>query len=646
MQFPLPFSPIILSCFLLLGFGVSLWWALRDERRSTLAILAGLTVLSAVARLYRILDLPPGLNDDEVKTLYEAGRFLAARTIFEEGLQVPFLHSILFQAPLNYLLDSTFWSMRTYPLTLGTLTVPLIFAACRGMKLKVTPSLVSASITASMPWGLFWSRISSGGEVLFCQALLLVGLTRIIWAGGGWGAVAVATLGLSGLLWDYTAGWVMLALPVVGVLLAPTWRQRGFAISVAIISLVVWIPWLIQVDKWSVYLSWKATAPDPRQLPLESLRVFGERAIRGTLRIFLFPESHVHTLSLHSIAIHPTSVLLTAGLGAILGIIRKSLFVVLGFILGLLPALVTFDGFASSHRVICSYLFIAIACAIPFDLLLKIPLGRWYNAAISLFALCAMGMWWHQGTSLFLSPPFWTESERIFNHATTVAAEQIRMPASEKLIVDGQISRFLEARHPSSHNYRVLAYDNWMPTPGTEHVISSYYTDLIASYLAAMPADQITLFGEPHEPRALRARFDETVAARWALFGWVVERTCASRPSTPVRIPLFMYHASFGWSFGCDNPGPHIFTSTWVGPTQEFILKLSGPLPVSLKSSRGLSESYNVSEPSAMKFTLHTDEEIVISVTPANGNYAALHVMTATGAMPPPAELFKPTRNN
>ena len=111
MQFPLPFSPIILSCFLLLGFGVSLWWALRDERRSTLAILAGLTVLSAVARLYRILDLPPGLNDDEVKTLYEAGRFLAARTIFEEGLQVPFLHSILFQAPLNYLLDSTFRAM-------------------------------------------------------------------------------------------------------------------------------------------------------------------------------------------------------------------------------------------------------------------------------------------------------------------------------------------------------------------------------------------------------------------------------------------------------------------------------------------------------------------------------------------------------
>lgn len=582
------------------------------------------------------------MNDDEIKTLYTAGKLLVARTIFEEDLQVPFLHPTLFQAPMNYVLDSTFWSMRTYPLLLGTLTIPLTFAVCRGMLLGVVPSLVAASIAASMPWGLFWSRISSGGEVLFCQALLLLGLARIIWSGAGWWSVAVATLGLSGLLWNYTAGWAMLALPVVGALLAPSWRQRGLATSVAVLSLILWIPWLLQVEKWSVYLSWKTTAPNPLHLPLESILAFGERALRGTLRIFVYPEAHVHTLSLHSIAIHPTSVLIVAGIGVLTGLVRKSVFITCGLLLGLLPALVTFDGAASSHRAIGCYLFIAIACAIPFDRLLRIPLGRWYKGVVTLCALSSMGLWWHQGTSIFLSPTFWTESERIFAHATTEAAESIRLPASTELLVDTQIARFLEARYPKSSNYRVIAYDTWMPRAGEEHVLSSYFPDVVTSYINTLPKDQLTIFGGPNEAKALRAKFSEKDVAYWSSFGWVVERTCVKPATSPARIPFFMFHSSFGWSFFCDQPGPHVFRATWVGPPQDFILKLSGPIPVSLRSSGGLSKDLNVSEPSIDTFALNTNDDVTITVTPANGNYVALYVSTESGLAPPPPELFKP----
>jgi hypothetical protein len=642
MHIVVPFPPVILTVAILGAFFTSVWALLRGESKRTLLFVLTVTLIGGALRLYRIMDLPPGMNDDEVKTLYDAVKFYKAHAIFSEALQVPFLHSVLFQAPLTNIIDSTFWSMRPYPLLMGTLTVPLAFAVGRAMLLGIIPSLVAAAITATMPWGLFWSRISSGGEVLFCHALLLAGLAHIVWRNGGLSATLIGILGLAGLLWDYTAGWSMLAMPVVASILAPNRRQRMLALSIAVCAVILWIPWLLNMGQWWGYLTIKARAPVPGPHSLDSFFTHAQRSLVATLRILVYPEGYIHTLSLHSIALHPVVVLVVAGIGTIGGIFRRSAFVVSGFLIGLTPALATYDGQASTHRIICAYLFIALACAIPFDLLLRKLPRTWGPSATKVLAVCFIGVSGIQGIGIFLSPKFWTESERIFSHSTTLLAESIRLPAPESLHVDGQIVRYLEARYPKQPGYTVLAYDTWMPSDGDEHAISAHFQDLLTSYQAELPQSQITTFGSPSEIPSMRARFTSHDVGRWSSYGWTVERRCEKRQSPPARIPFFIFHNSFGWSSGCDRPTEHVFRARWNAPPQEMILYLSGALSLSITSSGGIAVDQYKAEASKISFTLHPDEEITITMRAANGNNAYLHRVLEHGSAPPPLESFKP----
>jgi hypothetical protein len=642
MHIVVPFPPLLLTCAIFAAYFASMWVLLREENKRTLKLLLTLTIVAGALRLYRIMDLPPGMNDDEIKTLYDAVKFFNARSIFSEALQVPFLHSVLFQAPLTKVIDSTFWSMRPYPLLMGTLTVPLAFAVGRAMLLGVNPSLVAAAITATMPWGLFWSRISSGGEVLFCHALLLAALAHIIWRNGGIGATLIGILGLAGLLWDYTAGWSMLAMPVVAAFLAPNRRQRILALSIVVSAVILWIPWLLNMGQWWGYLAIKARAPVPGHYSLDSFFGHAQRSLVATLRILVYPEGYIHTLSLHSIALHPLVVLVVAGIGAMGGIFRRSIFVISGFLIGLTPALATYDGQVSTHRIICSYLFIALACAIPFDLLVRKLPRTWGPATATVLAACFVGLSGVQGVGIFLSPKFWTESERIFGHSTTLLAESISLPAPESLHVDGQILRFLEARYPMETGYTVLAYDTWMPTEGDEHAISAYFQDLITTYRAELPQSQITTFGVPSEIPSIRARFTSQDAARWNSYGWTVERRCQKQQTPPARIPLFIFHNSFGWSLGCDQPTEHIFKAKWNGPVQDLLLHLSGALSITITSSGGIAIDQDKPEASKITFTLHPEEEITITMRAPNGNNAYLHRVLEHGSAPPPLESFKP----
>jgi hypothetical protein len=642
MHIVVPFPPILLTCAVLAAYAASLWVLLRTEQRKTLILVLILTLVGGALRLYRIMDLPPGMNDDEIKTLYDAVKFYRARSIFAEALQVPFLHSVLFQAPLTAVVDSTFWSMRPYPLLMGTLTIPLAFAVGRAMLLGVAPSLVVAAIAATMPWGLFWSRISSGGEVLFCHALLLAGLAQIVWRNGGLGATLIAILGLAGLLWDYTAGWSMLAMPFVAAVLAPRRRQRLLALSVAACAVVLWIPWLLNMGQWWGYLTIKARAPVPGPHSFESFFGHVQRSLVATLRILVYPEGYIHTLSLHSIALHPLVVLIFASIGAIGGFFRRSAFIISGFIIGLTPALATYDGQASTHRIICSYLFIALACAIPFDLLMRKLPQRWGPPATSALAACFVAVAGIQGVGTFLSPQFWTESERIFSHSTTLLAESIRLPAPQSLHVDGQVIRYLEARYPKITGYTTLTYDTWMPREGDEHALSAHFQDLLTSYQAELPRSQITTLGSPSEIPSIRARFSAQDAATWNSFGWTVERRCERRQSPPARIPFFIFLNSFGWSSGCDRPSEHVFRARWNGPEQEIILHLSGALSINVTTSGGVAIDQYKPEASKISFRLHRDEEITITMRAANGNNVYLHQALEQGSSPPPLQFFKP----
>ena len=215
---------LILSATLTVGYFTSMWWLLRKEGSRPLLLLLCLTAATAALHLYDVWNLPPGINDDELKTLKRAVDSWRGGGLFGNGFEAPILYAVLFQAPVAMLVDSTFWGMRAYPLTLGILAVPVAFAICRGLRFSLVASFVGASLVGTLPWALFWGRMPWGGEIIFYEALLLAGVSRIVWRDGGLMDVVVAMLGLIGLLYEYTAAWAMIGIPPLAFLLAHSWR--------------------------------------------------------------------------------------------------------------------------------------------------------------------------------------------------------------------------------------------------------------------------------------------------------------------------------------------------------------------------------------------------------------------------------------
>ena len=131
-----PLNPTFLSLALAIiaASGASLWWFLRDESNATRFMLALLTALSLCLRLAYTTDFPTGLNEDEPKVLYAAGKAVQNNTVLaESNISVPILPHALFQGQLIPLLGVGRWSIRLYNLVGGVLCTPAGFAAARAL---------------------------------------------------------------------------------------------------------------------------------------------------------------------------------------------------------------------------------------------------------------------------------------------------------------------------------------------------------------------------------------------------------------------------------------------------------------------------------------------------------------------------------
>ena len=143
-----PLNPTFLALSLAIvgASGLSLWWLLRGESRVTLLALAVLTTAAIALRLFYTTDFPTGLNEDEPKVLYAAGRAVARNTLLaESNISVPILPHALFQGQLIPLLGPWRWAIRSYNLVGGILCTPAAFAAARALGLTVASSFAAAT---------------------------------------------------------------------------------------------------------------------------------------------------------------------------------------------------------------------------------------------------------------------------------------------------------------------------------------------------------------------------------------------------------------------------------------------------------------------------------------------------------------------
>jgi len=647
MQLQLPFSPLILSVIFLGAYTFCMWWLLRRERWSTLCALLLLTIGTAWLHTYQVFELPPGLNDDEIKTLKSTHEFFGNRKIFVLAAQGPILHAILFQMPIVWWTDSAWWAMRLYPIVFGILAVTVSFSVGRSLRFGIIPSFVTAALVATLPWSLFWGRISWGGEIIFYQALLLAALGRILWCDGGKVELVIGAIGLSGLLWDYTGAWSMLAMPFIAALIGHTLRQRALSLGVFALAVILWIPYLLNIQEWWQHISNKVSLTPTSTAPL-SIAALQQRfehllgPFKQTLRVFLYPEGNVYWISMHSVAIQPTFVLAVAALGSIVSIGRRSVFLGLGFLAGLTPALLSFSGAPSTHRMMCAFLFISIACAAPFWFASKVSTGRAGQWLIGIIAVCFVGTATKQSVALFFSPSFWTESERIFFGSETLLTEGIRLPTSTPLAAGPQINRILDARGVEKPGFANLTYETLLPTRPSTIALSPAIQLLIPFYEGSLPKEHITTYGTVPDKASIKAEFSASDVEYWGKYGWTIERRCADRTLTGIRLPTFYVTNDLGWMEPCPMQRQIIFRAKWTRePTQLSLLTYRGT-PVTIETSQGLKVTSSSTDQAPKQFTLHPNEIVTISVESSHGGLAWLMEGGERTSKLPRLESFQP----
>lgn len=646
MQLTVPFSPLVLSVVLLGSYALSMWWLLKREQWKVLLALMALTAGAAWLHLYQIWELPPGLNDDEIKTLKSTHEYFYNRKIFVLAAQGPILPAILFQMPVVWWTDSVMWAMRAYPVVFGVLAVPLSYCVGRALLFGAIPSLVVATLVAVLPWSLFWGRVSWGGEIFFYQALLLAALGRIIWAKGGWIEVIIGALGLSGLLWEYTGAWSMLAMPFIGALVAFTWRQRALCIGVFALSIILWVPYLLNINEWWQYISTKAAVSQDKSVPLLTLipEITNSMmaALQRTLRTFVYPEGNIYWISMHSVAIHPEVVLFVAGLGTLACLVRRSLLLTLGFLAGLAPSLLSFSGAASTHRMICSFMFISIACGGLFNFIPRIIKGAKGTIITAVLALPFLAVAGYQSVALFFSSAFWTQSDRIFLQSETLLSESIRLPVSNPLAAGPQINRFLDARGVPFSGVTNVYYDNLLPTTPMTLTLSPTLHTLIPLYTKSLPAERITSFGSGRFGTSIKAEFTASDIENWQKYGWTAERRCSDRVLKGLRVPIFLETNMLGWSTPCPHQSEVIFRAKWTGETKEISLVTFARAAIKVQTSRGTSVSSPPEARAIKKFTLHPGEEVTITVATVQGSSAWLAEGDDNDPQLLPLESFQP----
>ncbi|MEX2246667.1 MAG: glycosyltransferase family 39 protein [Dehalococcoidia bacterium] len=238
------------------------WGGVAAASRGEIALVAAITMLAAVLRLWRLGTVPLGLHGDEALTGIDALRVL------REGWIGPYVESALGQpagplyvvAPLLKILPDTTWTLRFSMALFGIATIPASYAAFSTMFDRRT-GVFAALLLAVMTWHLHLGRTGFMVtawpllQVLALWALFAAIQRRNVWLMGVAGVVTGVGI--------YTYNAYLLFLPVAGVALLWHYRsgggrgQPGFAAGVVLFvcaAALVAVPMARYIDEhWEIY---------------------------------------------------------------------------------------------------------------------------------------------------------------------------------------------------------------------------------------------------------------------------------------------------------------------------------------------------------------------------------------------------------
>lgn len=230
-----------------------------SDRRAVF-LLACLTLLAAVLRLWRLHEVPPGLFLDE------AGNGLDALDILAGRPALFFARSLGKEPLLNYLIVPFVAGLGREPLAvrlpaalMGMLTVPATFFLARelwheeGRERATWIGLIAAGLLAVSYWAVTLNRISFRANTLPLLAAVAFTLVWRTWRRGGTGRAVAAGVTLGLCFYTYLAGRFVYPLALVGLGLAirvPPGRQqlrrrRRELLLMAGVCLAVMLPLLV-----------------------------------------------------------------------------------------------------------------------------------------------------------------------------------------------------------------------------------------------------------------------------------------------------------------------------------------------------------------------------------------------------------------
>jgi 4-amino-4-deoxy-L-arabinose transferase-like glycosyltransferase len=595
-------------------YALALWWLLRGERPATYTALIGLCGVSLALRLVLTHAYPAGLNEDELKNLGCTVQALGRGELLGESCNgPPYLLSAVFAAPLVPLTGVSRWAMRSYSMALSVLATPAAFAVARAMGLRVAAGLAAGGLVAVLPWALFYGRISLGGELIFHQLLLLAALARLVWpeaiarrtappgvelppGESGWREALLAGFALAMLLWDYYAGRTMVGMPLLAALLA-TGRRRLWCLAVPLVALLLWTPHLSTNPPYAaVGFSTMGLHDGVRADPIGMLRTRTQYA----LWTFVWPVGHDSIFTVRSAAMHPVFVLVLAGLGALTGL-RRCLFLVGGFVGGILPGVVSHMFGISTHRIMMAYVFVALAAACAVDLAPR----RWLRGVVTVGVLVTATIW---SVGLYFSPRFWpADSASTFDGDGTALHEALTgepLPP-ERFISMHQLAAYTPPPPPGGVN-DMLTADNWIP-PHQQRVTYAFPWQG-----QPLRAQYERLFPGRVKSAGARAFYVPLEAADWSWLrrhGWWYEVRCPN-VARAVLVP-FLYSLSLPMTdLLCQGPSIHIWRAHWHGPATAMLLEFSGRVRV---EANGLSEAREGYE-QRLPLTMPADSDVTVTL--------------------------------
>jgi hypothetical protein len=614
-------APILTAC-IVLGYAASLWWLLRRERLDTVLWLAIICALSLCLRLVYTTYFPEGLNEDEPNVLVSAmGALRTGRLFGESSLLLPVLLNALFQGQLVPLFGPTRWAIRTYSLVTSVLATPAAFAVSRSFGLRVGSGLAAGALVAVLPPLILYGRVHIGGELVFHELLLLAALARIVWRNGKWPEISMGAFALCLLLYDYWAGLAMLGMPLVAAVLARG-RQRLWCVLVLALALAGFtLHWPNAMTSNSKELLSAEIVAHPVQ-ELTARTLWAAEAL-------VWPVASNSWLTISAGAVSPPAILALAVLGIVLSPPRRGLFLLAGFLGGLVPT-VFGAGPPSTHRMIMAYVFIPLAAVCPLEWL------RWRHLRLAVTAL-VVALISFQSVRMYFSRERWSspDTRGVFDWQITAALEALPPSPHPKFIISKSFSYHFDPRSMVDKNFEFLSPENWFPANGKRLIYAfEYHSGLLRPFYEH-------LFGYERVESYGSAFLVRLEPADWSWLrqhGWAHEARCAGQAWSG-QVPTLFHQSMPLKGLHCEPPVTHVWRARWDGPDTTLGLRWNGTATVAVN---GMPVVDKAGYEQGADFTAPHGAVLTVTVTADQGVVARLVELTPAGERLPDWELLTP----